>query len=1163
MDEFLPNSQGLSPDLVPVCAIGASAGGLTALRSFFQQIDTDLGFAYVVIVHLSPDHPSAMGEILAACTRMPVQQVNDGPVLRPNCVYVIPPDRELVIKGDEVTAQAFSQPRGHRAPIDLFFRSVAAARGDGLAIVLSGSGSDGAVGVRAIKEAGGVIFVQDPAEAEYAMMPQNAIATGVADFVSPIGAMVDRIREVAHSKDAVRSLNADAAANDLRRIVNFMRARTGHDFSSYKRATVMRRVTRRMQVTRSESLEGYASYVRDTPEEAHELFSDLLISVTMFFRDHDAFDALCEQAINRIFDDLDETGIRVWVVGCATGEEAYSIAMLLLEEASRRRVHVPIQIFATDLDEGALATAREGRYPRSIQGDVSEERLTRWFVDEGTHYRVRQELRDPVLFASHSVLKDPPFMRLDLITCRNLLIYLERALQRQLATLFHYGLKPNRFLFLGSAETLDSSVDLFSPIDRESRIYRARQQAVRTLPHLPQLPSDQRAVPERRREGTRGEIERGSAAAHIAALERNVPPSILVDESQRIINLSPSAGSYILHSGGPFTIELPAVVRPELRLDLAIALERAFGLKQPTVTLPVVVAFDGMKRRVSMYVMPTVADEVSAQQAVVFFMDGGEVQPLENLEEHELTDRPDQTRRLHEELKIAHERLNASRQEYQVATQDLRAANEELQSINEEYRSTAEELETSKEELQSMNEELQTVNSELKSKLEHISSAHNDLQNLTAATEVGTLFLDTELRIRMFTAPVAEIFNIAGSDVGREITDFTHRMVYDGIERDAQKVLRDLTPLESVVESKGGRSYMMRVRPYRTVEDRIDGVVITFVDISARLIAERQLIESERRYHMLFDSIDEGFCIIEVMFDADSNPVDYRFIDVNAAFERQTGLKSAMGKTMRSLLPAHEQSWFDIYGRIAVSKQAERFENYAAGLGRHYEVYAFPVSGSDNRVGILFNDVTKRKESERHLRLMVAELDHRVKNTLAVVQAIAQQSFKHQDIDPGRRKAFEGRLAALAAAHNILTLTHWEKAALHDVVASVVASCGGREHRFDIQGPAIDLHASQAVPIAMALHELCTNAVKYGAFSVDRGRVKLEWSVTKAPETRLRMEWKEIDGPPVKVPTHRGFGSMMVEQALAYEFGGTATIQFLTDGVLCVIDGPMDMKGAL
>ncbi len=478
----------------PVCAIGASAGGVQALREFFRHVPDDLGVAYVVIIHLAPDHPSSLSEILRGVTQMEVQQVDDGPRLKPNCVYVIPPDRELVIAGDDVQARPFTEPRGQRAPIDMFFRSVAAGRGDGLAVVLSGAGSDGAMGVRAVKEAGGVIFVQEPADAEYAMMPRSALATGVADFVAPIPRLVERMVEVSRSKEALRRLDAGDAEADLRRIVAFLRARTGHDFSSYKRATVMRRVARRMQVTRRSDIAelcrvpcrepgGGAGAVRRPADLGHRS-SSAIPKPSRRWR---------EQAIGPLFDDARGTsGLRVWVVGCATGEEAYSLAILMLEEAERRRVATPIQIFATDLDEGALATAREGRYPASIEADVSEERLKRWFVREGPHYRIRKEVRECVLFATHSVLKDPPFMHLDLISCRNLLIYLERELQRQVCTLLHYGLNPHGFLFLGSAETIDMTPEAFFPVNREARLYRARPIARHSLPILTNLPPGHR-----------------------------------------------------------------------------------------------------------------------------------------------------------------------------------------------------------------------------------------------------------------------------------------------------------------------------------------------------------------------------------------------------------------------------------------------------------------------------------------------------------------------------------------------------------------------------------------------------------------------------------------------------------------------------------------------
>ncbi|WP_072295085.1 CheR family methyltransferase [Paracoccus sp. SM22M-07] len=810
----------------------------------------------MVIIHLAPDQPSSLSDILASVTAMGVHQVADSPKLKPDCVYVISPDRELVVEDDHVMARPFTDPRGKRAPIDMFFRSVAAVRGDGLAVILSGAGSDGALGIRDMKNAGAVVFVQEPADAEFAMMPYSAISSGAADFVAPIPRLVERIVEVVHSKDAVRSLSQDVSHHYLQRIVNLLRTRTGHDFSSYKRATVMRRVARRMQVTRSEGFQEYADYLSANPEEAQELFGDLLISVTSFFRDPGAYDILAREGLGSVFDNADEGGIRAWVAGCATGEEAYSLAILLLEEAQRRQVTLPIQIFATDLDEGALATAREARYPASIEAAVDPDRLSRFFIREGAHYRIRKEVRDLVLFASHSVVKDPPFLRLDLITCRNLMIYLERQLQREVCALFAYGLKPDGLLFLGSAETIDAIPDLFAPVHREARLYRARAKVARKIPLITQMPVEHRpqAVinPAIGRDRPR---DRSIPSLHLDAIERAAAPSILVDRDFHALHLSAEAGRFLRPSGGPISTELTDMVRPELRLDLRTALRRAFDRGEATLTMPIPVDLDSGRCQVLVQVTP-ISDQDSepARHALAAFLNAGPVDDLS--EEGNENPSADEIIRLRGLLNAAEARLLASRAENETSIQDLRVANEELQSINEEYRSTSEELETSKEELQSINEELQTVNAELKSKLKDVGAAHNDLQNIVAATDIGTLFLDRKLRIRMFTPRVADLFNITSADVGRVISDFTHRLDYQGLAEDAAEVLRNLAAVEKEVRASGDRWLSLRVRPYRTIDDRIEGVVVTLIDISALREAHESIRNSAIRQRFLLDLSD-------------------------------------------------------------------------------------------------------------------------------------------------------------------------------------------------------------------------------------------------------------------------------------------------------------------
>lgn len=1054
-------------------------------------------------------------------------------------------------------------PRGHRAPVDMFFRSVAAARGDGFAVVLSGSGADGSNGVRAVHEAGGVVMAQDPAEAEFSAMPQNAIATGAVNFIGPIKRLAERLAEVSRSKEAVRSLDPGDAVNDLRRIVGFLRARTGHDFSSYKRATVMRRVLRRMQVCRTTTIAEYAEYVQTTPEEAHELFADLLISVTQFFRDEAAFEALSSSVVGALFDQAGPDGIRAWCVGCATGEEAYSLAIVLLEEAQRRKQSIPIQVFASDLDEGALGTAREGRYPRSIEADISQTRLQQFFVDEGTHYRVRKALREVVLFASHSVLKDPPFLRLDLISCRNLMIYMERSLQEQLLNVFHYALRPSGYLFLGSAETADSCPDLFAHLDREARLYSARPRPHRHMPALPYGSSDHVQSPMSRRTIHSSSGQASLPGLHAAALEQYAPPSILVDDAQQIIHISPSAGRYIQHSGGAFSTRLPAVVRSELRLDLKVALDRALDAKLPTITHRTAVSFDDGDRGIALQVLPVPGGENDGARALVLFLDAGPMPEEAPPEIDDVGAAPGEFRRLHGELKAAQEALVASRAEHELAIEDLRAANEELQSINEEYRSTSEELETSKEELQSMNEELRTVNGELKSKLENISTAHSDLRNLTSATEIGTLFLDAELRIRMFTPPMAELFNITDIDVGRQITDFTHRLRYDGVDEDARRVLRDLSPAESEVQSRDGRWFMIRIRPYRTVEDRIEGVVLTFVDVTARRETERELIESRQRYETLFNSIDEGFCVMEIIpGDADTEP-DYRFVEINAAFERQTGLANVVGKSARELIPGHEQHWFERYAKIAATGEAERFEAPAQALGRYYEVYAFPVGTGDGphrKVAALFRDVSDRKKAEEQQELLTRELSHRVKNTLAVVQALARHPGAEDLTVAQYREGFVARIRALARAHDQLLETNWQSADLETLVEETLSPYGDDDGRdIEIQGPRIRLTPKQGLGIALILHELATNASKYGALSTPEGRLSVRWRIERSDDARLiHLTWQERDGPVVHPGTTKGFGTKLVERSCAYELGGTAELLFDPSGLQVSIAFPKE-----
>ncbi|MBV9317346.1 MAG: PAS domain-containing protein, partial [Gammaproteobacteria bacterium] len=664
----------------------------------------------------------------------------------------------------------------------------------------------------------------------------------VADLVLPVHEMATRLGDLLRQKEKLATLmppqseDATIGQDDelmLKRIFDLVRVRTNHDFSRYKRATILRRLARRMQLQHRSSLEQYLTFLKDHPEEVQALFDDMLISVTSFFRDPLSWEALRVQVIAPLVERAQPgQPIRAWVPGCATGEEAYTLAILIREEIARRDLPVEFVIFGSDVDQGALATAREGIYPGAIAADVSEARLARYFRAESDHYRISTEIRDAVVFAAHSVLRDPPFSKLHLISCRNLLIYLDRELQQQLQNVFRYGLRDDGYLFIGVSETAEA--ELFEPIDKQHRLFRARHRAPGPAMRLPQLPAMPLlpSLSERTRERSM-RLRRSAAEIHTEILEERAPPSVLLDEHWSVEHLSESAGRYLQPRGGPPTQLITELVRPELVDELRSALHRAFELREPCLSSFVPVRFNGAQQLVGMLIQPRPREEGHAQHVLVIFLEGGKAEQRDSGERTESSD--SLVLGLRDKLRIAEQRLESMRQEHGMAYEDLRAANEELQSLNEEYRSTTEELETSKEELQSVNEELQTVNNELKMKLEEVSRANNDLENFMAATDIPMLFLDRNLGIKRYTAPLRQIFNVKVHDQGRPIGDLTHNMEYQDLEQDAARVLHELTPIERQVKLRTGESVTVRIRPYRTAEDKIVGVVVTFVNANATI----------------------------------------------------------------------------------------------------------------------------------------------------------------------------------------------------------------------------------------------------------------------------------------------------------------------------------------
>ncbi|MGI4871175.1 MAG: CheR family methyltransferase [Janthinobacterium lividum] len=838
-----------------IVGLGASAGGIRALREFFEHVPEDSDMAYVVILHLSPDHDSQLAQVLQAVTRIPVTQVTEKVEIVPNHIYVVPPNQHLMMEEGSIVPSVNLYVEERRAPVDIFFRTLADSHGPrAVCVVLSGTGANGSMGLKRIKERGGATYVQNPREAEFNEMPRHAIATELIDEVLPVAEIPGRILAYRNGLGtidiAVEAVNQPAQQQQaLREIFAQLRIRTGHDFSNYKRPTLLRRIERRINVRNLPDLPSYAALLHENPEESQALLKDLLISVTNFFRDKKPFAALEQDVLPTIFNNKkSDSEVRIWVAGCATGEEAYSLAMLLAERTQGVLDAPKVQIFATDIDEAAIMTAREGLYTLNDAADVSPKRLLRFFTKEGDSYRVQSEIRKMVLFANHNFLKDPPFSRLDLVTCRNVLIYLNTTAQERVMETFHFALKPGSFLFLGSSESVDGASDLYATVSRENRIYRAREATPRKYPapdDAPSLLPQQQAFLKLNDGGSPPPSRTSFGALHQTLLEQYAPPSLVVNEDYDILHMSEKVGSFLEFSGGELTKNLLKLIKPELRLELRSALYQA-GQRQTAIEARNIRwTRNGEQYALTIHVKPvTKAGDMARGLILVIFDLQEQAQPDEKVV---LTADEPIARHLEEELIQVKARLRYSAEQHEYQAEELKASNEEFQAVNEELRSSAEELETSKEELQSINEELRTVNQELKVKIEEISLTSNNFQNLINSADIATIFLDRAFCTRLYTPAAQQIFNLIPSDVGRPISDITHRLVYDDLLHDAETVLKKLTVIEREVKTTDHRAFMMRVLPYRTAEDRISGVVITLFDITERQQAEETLQASEQR----------------------------------------------------------------------------------------------------------------------------------------------------------------------------------------------------------------------------------------------------------------------------------------------------------------------------
>lgn len=846
VDRAERNQTSDSVDQFLIVGLGASAGGIQALKTFFAEVPKDSGMAYVVILHMSPEYESKLAEILQVVCSVPVTQVRERLKVIPNHVYVIPPNQVLAMTDGHLELKSMIGAEERRSPVDLFFRTLAESNEErAVSVILSGTGANGSIGLKRIKEYGGVAFAQDPEEAEYNDMPSNAIATGMVDYVLPVAKIPHKIFSYNNHRGIVKLAEVEVGPkNDdeaLADVFTELRVRTGHDFSNYKRATILRRIERRMGLSELGSILEYSTYLRRNPQEAPLLMKDLLISVTNFFRDQASIEELGYRVIPKIFENKNPNEpIRVWVAGCATGEEAYSLAMLLCEHADAQSKPVSLQIFATDLDEEAIKIAREGCYKDAEVADIPSERLRRFFNREIGGYRVRRELRELMLFAVHNVIKDPPFSRLDMVSCRNLMIYLNRNAQGRVLEVAHFALNPSGFLFLGVSESIEGASDLFSVFDKEHHIYRSKPVPPRAFP-IPEATFRPKLIrmsdEDKASEETRAAHRLSYVDLHQRMLEQYAAPSVIVDEEYEIVHLSDRAGRYLEIGGGEPSHNLLKVIRPELRLELRTALYQAVHDRANVETRGLRVATDDGFETINLIVRPVLREEDSARGFILVLFEDSDTTAFEPTIQ---TDDPI-AHRLEEELLHSKAQLRTTVEQYEIQQEELRASNEELQAMNEELRSSAEELETSKEELQSVNEELTTVNQELKNNIDELSQANDNFQNLMNSTNIATIFLGSDLTLKQFTPTSREIFNLIPADIGRPLTHITSKLKLDNLIEEIRLILDTLQIVKHEVQSTDGRSFMMTIAPFRTLADKVEGVVITLVDISERVRDEEML----------------------------------------------------------------------------------------------------------------------------------------------------------------------------------------------------------------------------------------------------------------------------------------------------------------------------------
>ncbi len=864
-----PAKDQISPvPIFPVVAIGASAGGLDAFKEFFTNMPVDNGMAFILIAHLDPNHVSILPELIQKCTNMIVHKVEDGMAIAANSIFIIPPNKDMIIHDGVLQLLDREKKQHTKLPIDTFLKSLAMdQKQNAICIILSGTGSDGTLGVKEIKSSMGMVMAQDEKTAKYVGMPRSAMDTGLVDYIlSPKKMPQKLINYIKHPTYKIPkevSLIKEKEPNTLQKIMILLKSHTGHDFSAYKQNTICRRIERRMNVHQLKDTEAYVRYLQESPRENEVLFKELLIGVTNFFRDPDSFEILKNEIFPKIIrSKKDKYSFRVWVPGCSSGEEVYSIAIVLKEVIEATKTNLSVQIFGTDIDDNAIDIARIGIYPKSISADVNPERLKRFFIEEEDNYRISKTIREMVVFAPQNIIKDPPFTKLDMISCRNLLIYLNAEAQKMILPLFSYSIKENGILMLGSSETIGTFAEMFSPLNKKWKIFGVNKSAITKMvpvsfpieiqPHLDMKKNPMSQLKENNEINLSKYVEKN-------LLDNYAPVAIVINRESNVIFIYGKTGKYLEPASGVASLNLIDMTREGMRYEMASGIRKAISTNKKVQYEELLVKINNVNQSINLEITPIKDLTPKSGLLIVTIQDAPILKTKEGKKSNSNVVDEKHVMALEQELKYTKENLQTTIEELETSNEELKSSNEELQSTNEELQSTNEELETSKEELQSLNEELSTVNSELQGRIDEMTVTSSDMKNLLDSTQIATIFLDTEFRIKRFTPKATDIINLIQSDIGRDITHIVFKVKYDQLVEDAQKVLDTLIPISREVKGNDDNWYTSKVMPYRTIDNLIDGVVVIFDDITlSKKAQEEGLLESERLLYETQKSAEMG-----------------------------------------------------------------------------------------------------------------------------------------------------------------------------------------------------------------------------------------------------------------------------------------------------------------